>query len=72
MAAHGGNTKKRSMLNRKNGSRTKTKPGQTYRVYCEQCPKTHNPADPETAVHVGVSAGQKVAICPSGHRMMIA
>jgi len=64
MASHGGNRKKRALLNQRNGSRSKTKSGQTFRVYCWKC-------DPMNS-YVSVTYGQKMAICRSGqHRIAV-
>ena len=49
---------------KKNGSRAKTKPGISYRVYCGECP-IPNMAHPEEAPH-GSPAG-KVFVCSAGH-----
>ena len=71
MASHGGNRKKRQAVNRRNGSRTKTKHGVTYRVYCSLCPQDHNPAHPEEASHVNLGAYAKRTTCKNGHRIRI-
>ena len=63
MSSHGGNLKKRAELNKRNGSRSKTKTGQTYRVYCWKCSATDSP--------ISVAFGQKIAICRSGHRITV-
>jgi hypothetical protein len=62
-------------INRKgkqNGSRTKTKPGQHYRVYCGSCEPAH-PANPENSVHVVVDGTNppSVITCKNGHKTKV-
>lgn len=49
---------------KKNGSRAKTQPGSSMRVYCGTCP-IPNLAHPESAPH-GSPAGKKF-VCQQGH-----
>lgn len=55
---------------KKNGSRYKTHPGQSYRVYCPECP----PKDfvhPERNVHVTLSGGERAVTCRNGHTIHV-
>lgn len=49
---------------KKNGSREKTKPGISYRVYCSTCP-IPDLQHPQSAPHG--SPGGKKFVCPHGH-----
>jgi hypothetical protein len=71
MASHGGNLKKRQELNKRNGSRSKTHSGYSYRVYCSMCTPEKQSNSPENDVHMTVAAGQKIAVCPNGHRVQV-
>jgi hypothetical protein len=56
----------------KNGSRAKTKIGQTYVVFCSECPPVNN-ARPQDNVHVNVDGTNtpKVVKCKNGHRIIV-
>lgn len=70
MSAHGGNLKKRALLNKKNGSRTKTSTKFSYRVYCGFCGvRAHNVPNENIFTHV--ASGQHFFTCSLGHRGIV-
>ena len=66
MASHGGNLKRKSQLNKKNCSRTRTSIKYAYRVYCSWCGiRDHARPNENTFMHV--ASGQHFYKCKNGH-----